>query len=163
PIEAVLVSNGDVDHVAGLLGLRERQALALYGSADTLALINQNPVFAVLDSALVRRETVALGEGFEPLPGLSLELFAVPGQLPLWMEDAPPVIGAESGSTVGMLLLSGGRRVAYVPGCAAPSPTLAERIDGADLLLFDGTLFGDDEMITSGVGTKTGRRMGHMP
>jgi pyrroloquinoline quinone biosynthesis protein B len=79
------------------------------------------------------------------------------------MEGASPVIGAESGSTVGILLLSGGRRVAYVPGCAAPSPTLAERIDGADLLLFDGTLFGDDEMITSGVGTKTGRRMGHMP
>ena len=28
---------------------------------------------------------------------------------------------------------------------------------------FDGTLFRDDEMLTSGTGAKTGRRMGHMP
>jgi pyrroloquinoline quinone biosynthesis protein B len=31
------------------------------------------------------------------------------------------------------------------------------------VLLFDGTLFADDEMIRAGVGAKTGRRMGHMP
>ena len=30
-------------------------------------------------------------------------------------------------------------------------------------MLFDGTLFTDDEMIASGTGAKTGRRMGHMP
>jgi pyrroloquinoline quinone biosynthesis protein B len=162
-IQAVLISNGDVDHVAGLLALRERQPLALYGSAETLGLIGQNPIFAVLDRTLVRRETVALGESFEPLPGLSVQLFPVPGKVPLWMEGGSPVVGGETGSTVGVLLQAGGRRVAYVPGCAAPSPTLAERIRGADLLLFDGTLFRDDEMITSGTGTKTGRRMGHMP
>jgi pyrroloquinoline quinone biosynthesis protein B len=33
---------------------------------------------------------------------------------------------------------------------------------GAALVLFDGTLWTDDEMITSGTGVKTGRRMGHM-
>ena len=33
----------------------------------------------------------------------------------------------------------------------------------APLVLFDGTLFTDDEMIRQGVGAKTGRRMGHMP
>jgi pyrroloquinoline quinone biosynthesis protein B len=30
-------------------------------------------------------------------------------------------------------------------------------------VLFDGTLFTDDEMVRTGTGTKTGRRMGHMP
>jgi pyrroloquinoline quinone biosynthesis protein B len=31
------------------------------------------------------------------------------------------------------------------------------------VVFFDGTLFRDDEMITTGTGAKTGRRMGHMP
>ena len=40
---------------------------------------------------------------------------------------------------------------------------LRTRLERADVVLFDGTLFADDEMIVSGTGTKTGRRMGHMP
>jgi pyrroloquinoline quinone biosynthesis protein B len=42
------------------------------------------------------------------------------------------------------------------------TPQICRRIDGSDLLFFDGTLWSDDEMITTGVGSKTGRRMGHM-
>ena len=40
---------------------------------------------------------------------------------------------------------------------------MRERFARADVLLFDGTLFSDDEMIRTGTGQKTGRRMGHMP
>jgi pyrroloquinoline quinone biosynthesis protein B len=40
---------------------------------------------------------------------------------------------------------------------------MLRRLADADLILFDGTLFRDDEMITTGTGAKTGRRMGHMP
>ena len=43
------------------------------------------------------------------------------------------------------------------------TPALLARLQRADALLFDGTLFTDDEMIASGTGEKTGRRMGHMP
>jgi pyrroloquinoline quinone biosynthesis protein B len=50
-----------------------------------------------------------------------------------------------------------------VPGCAAITPALEARLSRADVVLFDGTLFTDDEMLASGTGTKTGRRMGHMP
>ena len=51
----------------------------------------------------------------------------------------------------------------FVPGAAAVTPALRERLARADIILFDGTLFTDDEMIASGTGEKTGRRMGHMP
>ena len=51
----------------------------------------------------------------------------------------------------------------FVPGAAAVTPALRERLARADVILFDGTLFTDDEMIASGTGEKTGRRMGHMP
>jgi pyrroloquinoline quinone biosynthesis protein B len=50
-----------------------------------------------------------------------------------------------------------------VPGAAALTPALRARLSRADVVLFDGTLFADDEMIAAGTGDKTGRRMGHMP
>jgi len=55
-----------------------------------------------------------------------------------------------------------GDKFFYIPGCAAMTPELADRIRGADLVFFDGTLWRDDEMIRDNVGIKTGKRMGHM-
>jgi pyrroloquinoline quinone biosynthesis protein B len=50
-----------------------------------------------------------------------------------------------------------------VPCAAAVTDSIRERFARADVVLFDGTLFSDDEMIRTGTGQKTGRRMGHMP
>ena len=162
PIGAVLLTNGDVDHVAGLLTLRERQPFALYATAATLAAIAANPVFGVLAPDVVERRPISLDAGFEPLPGLAATLVAVPGKAPLWAEGAEPEIGASGETTVGVVLEAGGRRLAYIPGCARVSPALRERLRGVDALLFDGTVHRDDELIRTGVGTKTGWRMGHV-
>jgi pyrroloquinoline quinone biosynthesis protein B len=162
PIRAVLLTNGDVDHVAGLLTLREKQAFTLFATAEIHAVIAANPIFGVLDPALVRRETVALGRPFALLPGLTAELYPVPGKTPLWLEGetvATDVIGEQ---TVGVRLSDGRAALHYVPGCAKLDAATAARLEGADLVFFDGTVFHDDEMIRTGVGTKTGRRMGHM-
>jgi len=64
---------------------------------------------------------------------------------------------------VGVSIEAAGRRLLYAPGCAMMTDALARRIASADLVLFDGTLFEDDEMVAAGLGEKTGRRMGHMP
>lgn len=162
PVSAVVVTNGDVDHIAGLLTLRESQPFTLFGTAETLAMVNANPVFGVVNAAFVPRRTVELGVPFEPLPGVTLEMFAVPGKVPLWQEDEGLVIGAETGGTVGVSVTCGGRRLVYIPGCAAISAAVRARITGADLLFFDGTLYRDDEMIAAGTGVKTGARMGHL-
>ena len=50
----------------------------------------------------------------------------------------------------------------YIPGCAAVDARLAARLRGAQLVLFDGTLYTDDEMIAQGLSAKTGKRMGHI-
>ena len=60
PIAGVWLTNADIDHVAGLLTLRERQAFALYGSNAVLAALDA-PVFRVLDAALVPRRAVEPG------------------------------------------------------------------------------------------------------
>ena len=51
----------------------------------------------------------------------------------------------------------------FVPGAASVTDAMRERFARADVVLFDGTLFTDDEMVRSGTGEKTGRRMGHIP
>ncbi|MFE1601834.1 pyrroloquinoline quinone biosynthesis protein PqqB [Methylobacterium sp. ID0610] len=163
PIAAVLLTNGDVDHVAGLLTLREGQPFRLHATRNILDSVSANRVFDVLAAEHVARREVALNETFEPVPGLSVTLFAVPGKVPLWLEDGTPEIGAETETTVGAMIEAGGKRLAYVPGCARVTDDLKCRLAGADLLLFDGTVLADDDMIRAGVGTKTGWRMGHVP
>ena len=75
---------------------------------------------------------------------------------------APLDTAAIGDQTVGVVLTAGDRRLFYIPGCAALTPELRRRLDGADTVLFDGTVYHDDEMIRAGVGQKTGARMGHM-
>ena len=72
-------------------------------------------------------------------------------------------LAAETEANVGIEVTAGGRRLVFVPGCAAVTPALKARLARADVLFFDGTLFRDDEMLATGSGTKTGRRMGHIP
>ncbi|GJD98349.1 pyrroloquinoline quinone biosynthesis protein PqqB [Methylobacterium isbiliense] len=163
PVEAVLLTNGDVDHVAGLLTLREGQPFRLHATRSILDSITANRVFDVMAADVVARSEVALDEPFWPVPGLSVTLFAVPGKVPLWLEDGTPEIGAETETTVGAMIAANGRRLAYVPGCARVTDGLKRRLSGVDALLFDGTVLADDDLIRAGVGTKTGWRMGHVP
>ena len=168
PLKAVVLTNADVDHVAGLLNLRELQPFYLYGSERVLAAVDDNPIFGVLRKDLVARVPVVSGESFEPAgcPGLAIELFAVPGKIALYLEDpeAGPQFGSDEGDVVGLKLTDRktGRFVCYIPGCAELNGDVRRRISGASVLLFDGTLFDDEEMITLGLSQKSGRRMGHM-
>jgi len=163
PIAAVVLTGAEVDQTAGLLTLRERQSFAVLATAETLAALNANPIFGVLAADVVARQPVALGEPFALPGGLSAELFTVPGKVALYLEGSDPALDAETGANVGVEISHGGRRIAYVPGAARVTEALRARLARADIVLFDGTLFVDDEMIASATGTKTGRRMGHMP
>jgi len=163
PIAAVVLTGAEIDQTAGLLALRERHAFTIHGSAGTLTAVAANPMFNVLAADMVARRACALGAPFALADGLSAELFTVPGKVPLYLEGSNPDLAAETEANVGIELASGDRRLAFVPGCAAVTPALTARLARADAMLFDGTLFADDEMIASGTGTKTGHRMGHMP
>jgi pyrroloquinoline quinone biosynthesis protein B len=142
--------------------LRERQPFRLIALAPVHAALRQNPVFGVLADEVVERVTVAPTELVEAA-GLQIEFFPVAGKAPLYLEGADPLIGSEAGETAGVTLVGPTGKLAYVPGCAHLHPALLEKLREADLLLFDGTVFMDDEMIAAGVGAKTGRRMGHLP
>lgn len=162
PLKAVLLTNGDIDHVAGLLTLREKQPFTLFATEEIHGVLAANPIFSALDPALVDRRPVELEHPFALVPGLQATLFAVPGKVPLYMEGQEVVTDLEGQQTVGVELASASGRAFYIPGCARVTAALAERLKGAPLVLFDGTLWDDDEMIRTGLGQKTGRRMGHI-
>lgn len=162
PITSLILTNGDIDHIAGLLTLREKQPFQIIMTETIAAILDENPVFRALDQDLVPRNLVGLNRDFRLLPGLNASLFAVPGKVPLFMEDEDATID-ESEHVIGVALAAGDRRAFYIPGCAHLTESLENRIRGADILFFDGTLFTDDEMILTRTGMKTGRRMGHMP
>jgi pyrroloquinoline quinone biosynthesis protein B len=169
PIAGIVLTGGDVDAIAGLLTLRERHKFTLYGTARIHQVLDANPIFEVLARDVVTRQCVAVGTPIMlALPdgspsGLSVELFPVPGKVPLYLEQtsvAPSIVEGEE--TVGAAISDGNRRLLFIPGCAGMTEALAQRIQGADGVLFDGTLWTDDEMLRAGLGGKTGLRMGHM-
>lgn len=166
PIEAVCLTNADVDAVAGLLTLRERQPFALYASPFVLQVLRRNSIFDVLADGVVKREAIGPAQPFEPSAGLRLTAIETPGKPPLYAEETEGhVTDSGGGKSFGYLVefLETGKRAAIVPGCGEVTDELKDALAGIDVLLFDGTLFKDDEMIRSGEGQKTARRMGHVP
>jgi pyrroloquinoline quinone biosynthesis protein B len=161
PIEAVVLTGAEIDQIAGLLSLRESSPFTLYATPATHAAIAANPIFDAL--RMMERRRVHLNESIPVGGGLTAELFTVPGKAPLYLEGEEPSLLAETNATCGIEICAERARLVYVPGAAAVTPAMLERFAGADLLLFDGTLYTDDQMLRLGVGEKTGRRMGHMP
>jgi pyrroloquinoline quinone biosynthesis protein B len=171
PIKAVVVTNADVDHVAGLLTLRESQPFSLYGAKRVLDTLEASPIFRVLANDKVPRVPLVMDvpqamQGAGTDLGLEVELFEVPGKLALYLEDATrgPGFGTQAGDTVGLRVsdMETGAAFFYVPGCAKLDERVASRLRGAALVLFDGTLWADDEMLKQGLMGKTGARMGHV-
>jgi pyrroloquinoline quinone biosynthesis protein B len=161
PIAAVILTGGEIDQVAGLLTLRERQSFRLFATAATHAFVGANPMFAALAPDVVSRHAVMPGKRFSPATGIEAELFTVPGKVPLYLEGASEA--TEATVNVGVELRAGDVRLAFVPGAAAVPPPVKNRLASTNVVLFDGTLYHDDEMLRSGTGEKSGRRMGHMP
>src|SRR5580692_5483830 len=149
PIAAVVLTGAEIDQTAGLLSLRERSPFTLYGTAATLAAVADNPMFAALAPDTVTRRAVVPGARFALGNGIDAELFIVPGKVPLYLEGDDPDTASETAANVGVEITCGTARLAYVPGAAAITPAVKRRLGSADVVMFDGTLFSDDEMIAT--------------
>jgi len=172
PIKGVMLTNADVDHIGGLLTLRESHPLAIYATKRVMSVLAENSLFNILNPAYVDRRDLPTHETTElkykdgTASGIEIEIFPVPGKVALYLEDES--VGDNFGSvpedTVGIKISAKetGEHFYYLPGCAAMPAELAERVRGSDLVFFDGTTWIDDEMIQTGCGVKTGQRMGHM-
>lgn len=162
PVAAVVLTSGEVDHLAGLLCLREGHTFTVLGTRPTLEELKASRVFDVLKPGVVDRHLLVLDEP-SMIVGLRVTMFAVPGKVPLYRETTDVTIGNATEDVVGLDITDGSYRVLYVPGLAHLTPALVAHFSGADLLLLDGTTYTDDELVEAGVSTKTAGRMGHLP
>jgi len=171
PVAGVILTNSEVDAVAGLLSMRESSPFTIYAHDKVLAILASNSIFNVLNEKHVRRQPMAIGEPFEPrLPdgarsGLEVLPFAVSGKSAWYLEGkAHPGGESGDGDTLGLKITdkATGKYFYFIAACAEVTDALKAEIDGASLLFFDGTVWQDDEMIKAGLGHKTGRSMGHV-
>jgi pyrroloquinoline quinone biosynthesis protein B len=163
PIEAVVLTGAEIDQVAGLLHLRETHPFSLHGTAAVLDILAKNSLFDALAGGTVARQVMRPGVSFELPGGLAAQAFPVPGKVPLYMESGEPKMFGDNSPNVGIEVRAAGARFVFIPGAAQVTLAMQERMQAADVVFFDGTLYQDDEMIVAGVGTKSGLRMGHMP
>jgi pyrroloquinoline quinone biosynthesis protein B len=155
PIKAAVLTTGDVDHIVGLINLREAQPFSIYATSRVLDTIRSNSVFQVLAAPLVPRVEIELDKPFALKGagvdlGLTVEAFAVPGKVALYLEDkSSGDFGTQEGDTIGLKVSDPAAKKSffYIPGCASIDARLAARLQGASIVFFDGTLFTDNEMI----------------
>ena len=167
PIAAIVLTNGDLDHVLGLFSLREAQPLAIYATAAVQRqLVAKNaitstlarfPGHAVWRELALDREVELAGPDGRPT-GVAVRPFALAGKLPPHVRD----VAASAEDNIGLRLRCArtGKTIVYAPGAAHAPASIA---DDADVLLFDGTFWSNDELIALGCSTATARDMAHLP
>jgi pyrroloquinoline quinone biosynthesis protein B len=166
-IAAVITMDAQIDHVTGLLMLRERDTpLPLYVTDAVLQDLSTGlPVVSILAHYCgVERHAVPLdGSSFSipALPGIRIEALPLSSKAPPY---SPHRAAPQRGDNIGLTFINEatGKRAFYAPGLGALEPHVLEAMNGADLLLVDGTLWTPDEMIELGLSKKTAADMGHL-
>lgn len=171
PIAGVILTNGEIDAITGLLSMRESSPFDIYAHPKVLAILKANSIFDVLRDDNVRRIAIEVDAAFAPrLPdgapsGLEIVPFAVSGTSAWYLRGKDHPGGAAStGDTLGLKIAhpASGQYLYVITACAGVDDALKARLKGAPLLFFDGTVWRDDEMIRAGLGNKTGQSMGHI-
>ncbi|MNK79881.1 Coenzyme PQQ synthesis protein B [compost metagenome] len=167
PIEAVVLMDSQIDHVAGLLSLREGQRLQLYCTPEAHDdLSGSLPLLRTLDSYCgVTWHPLSLepgGGAWHDIAGLRLQAVPVPGKAPPYS----PRRQTEARSENAAVLIEDpatGKRVLYAPGLAQVGEAERRSLDACDCVLVDGTFWTEDEMVAAGLGKKHAADMGHLP
>lgn len=176
PIAGVVLANADVDHVLGLLTLRELQPLRVYATESVRRILREdNSMFAMLERIpnQVIWTNLAPGANSElrDPAGNSSALRCRPISLAThypayvsnsWWSELKP-----GEASLGLIVEStSAKRLAFLPAVPEINDTLLQELEGVDVLLFDGTFWSDDELIRaqgSGLSIKSAQQMGHVP
>ena len=160
PLQAVLLTDAELDHTLGLLLLREAGDLEVHATAAVHEILCKGTSLLQTLGAYTRVEwrTVAAGIEIWLADSLSYRAFHVP-------TNKRARFGTGEESVVGYRITDGhtGRALVYMPGAQELTASVRAHLDGCTCLLIDGTCWQDDELIRLGIGGKTSREMGHLP
>jgi pyrroloquinoline quinone biosynthesis protein B len=173
PIAGIVLANADLDHVLGLLLLRELQPLRIHATASVRRILREdNSVFSMLQ----RIPNQAVWTDFESgkeLPlcnpigedsGLRCQPWSLGEHYPAYVTPARRSQLAPGEASLGFIIASPtNTRLAYMPAVPQVDDKLLEQFDTCDVLLFDGTFWNDDELIRVQGSGQTAQQMGHIP
>lgn len=172
PAKGVVLTSAEVDASLGLLLLRESQPLVIYATAAVRQLLKEdNNFFRVLERQpdQVRWKTLTPGEPFEleSVDGNSAQIrctaistgAAFPGHV--MAQRAAALNPADA--VIGLLLEHASKRIAFFPSAQRVAPEWLEQLASYEAILFDGTFWSDNELISIQGRGKTARQMGHLP
>ncbi len=171
PIDAIVLTNGDLDHTLGLLSLRESHPLVVYATERVcLGFTEGNALYRTLERfpgqvtwrllKLGREEELARADGRGS--GLFVEAVAAPGKPPIHLEGSRPAAPEDN---IGLRVreASTGRRLAYFAAAGGVTPAVLDALADADCVFFDGTFWASDELPALGLGAKRAEDMAHLP
>ncbi|MGN6649575.1 pyrroloquinoline quinone biosynthesis protein PqqB [Trinickia sp.] len=165
-ITAVILCDAQIDHVTGLLMLRERTSpLPLYATRPVLDdLSSAFPLIPLLGHYCgVEPHPITPGESFgiEPLTGMRFTPIAIESAAPPY---SPHRNAPVAGDNIALLIesVATGARAFYAPGLMHASDTIVTAMGAAQVVLVDGTFWTDTEMIDLGLSRKRGTEMGHL-
>jgi pyrroloquinoline quinone biosynthesis protein B len=171
PVKAVVLMDAQIDHVTGLLSLREGPSIDLYCTPSVFEELTTGlPIVPTLQHYCgvhwhplpVAGERTAAEFRLDASPGLRFRALAIPGKAPPYSRhrNDPSV-----GDNIALLIedMSTGQRVFYAPGLASVGKPEMMWMEEADCVMVDGTFWTEDEMIELGLGSKAASDMGHLP
>jgi pyrroloquinoline quinone biosynthesis protein B len=161
-LQAVLLTDAELDHTLGLLLLREAGDLEVHATAAVHETLSRGTSLLQTLGAYARIEWRQVAAGIEVslADGLSYRAFNVPTN-----KRARFGTGEGDEGVVGYRITDGhtGRALVYIPGAQKLAASVRTHLEGCACLLFDGTCWQDDELIRLGIAGKTSRDMGHLP
>ena len=172
PVAGVVLSSSDLDHVLGLLLLRELQPLRVYAAPSILRILREeNSMFGMLNRVEPQVVWTPMKSG-APFPtrsadgkdsGLRCEVYYLSGRYPKYVKSEAANLARDEATAALFFESASGKRVAYIPAVGSMSDALLEKIRHVDLLLFDGTFWSDDELARVLGSGETAHQMGHIP
>ncbi|MDE1176104.1 MAG: pyrroloquinoline quinone biosynthesis protein PqqB [Edaphobacter sp.] len=166
PVAGVMLTSADLDHILGLLLMREFTPVSIYATESVLRVIESNSFFSMLQRMPGQQRTQVLrhGSAVTPIAGVTITPIELPGNFPMHVaQSMRPLIDVHE-MTLGLIFESAaGRRAAYLPALPSLTPQLLEQLAACDVLLVDGTLWSEDELQRLHPGTPSASDMGHMP
>ena len=169
PVEGIVLTDAELDHTLGIVLLREARRLQVAATdavrrvlEDDSRLLPVTRAFAevTVDRAGARSRRSGSATATARRAGSGSTCFPVPAGPPRFAREDRP------GHTVGLVIQDERYRRPRAPSClaaAASTRRCSRRLASADLVLFDGTFWTDDELIRLGIGERTAREMDHLP
>ena len=162
PLEAVLLTDAELDHTLGLLLLREADDLEVHATAAVHETLSRGTSLLQTLGAYadVEWRQVVTGREVSLAEGLSYLAFDVPTH-----KRARFGTGGGGEGVIGYRITDNrsGRALVYLPGTQGLSASVLAHLQDCACLLFDGTCWQDDELVQLGIAQKTSRDMGHLP